>query len=615
MARVWVSLATGLVLALSPLAVGSAAASHRTRPDTPDLVPSAPALPSGSDLPSGSAQTPAPTDEFLWNSAVARNAAVQGLEDDPDTVGARCSDDSGSAVSSDVSVCVRRRIAVEAPGVAPDDSADPTASAATGGASQRLSEPTVATGTPPTSAPARSSMVVDQILDHRSEVCEGDGSDGYRVRPVYAYTGESPDPQAIQKISQALANVDATFSGSAARTGGNRQVRWVTNSGSAGCQAMLRTVRITSGAYDFDALMVDLEAQGAVQGIGYGTTKSLVWTAGNIEAVESPGDPRSNTCGLGESYWDEVPAGSALPNLNLHGTRAAIDDRCWDINGGGSVPAHELMHTLGAVQQGAPNYANSGHCSDEYDLMCYGPGMRVVCPISGEAYFDCNNDDYFNTDPDVGQYLCSHWNTSDSPYLKGWNLAQAPRAVRGLVVTGSGGVIRVTHGGTASCYGASYYRIQIPGVKTFTTTQLSSAVSAPVGTYTVTVTPHSPYGDFFGTPVSASVTVTAAPNRQPVGRMVLSLTDGRGYGMLGYAIDPDTGRSTRMRVVIPGVVNREYNWNYYWADMPAYTGWNRHEALLFLAQLPPGTHTVCFDAQDANTGGWYRLDCRTHTVK
>jgi hypothetical protein len=42
---------------------------------------------------------------------------------------------------------------------------------------------------------------------------------------------------------------------------------------------------------------------------------------------------------------------------------------------------------------------------------------------------------------------------------------------------------------------------------------------------------------------------------------------------------------------------------------------NRNESLVFLAQLPPGEHTVCFDAQDAQTGEWTRLECTTHIVK
>lgn len=97
--------------------------------------------------------------------------------------------------------------------------------------------------------------------------------------------------------------------------------------------------------------------------------------------------------------------------------------------------------------------------------------------------------------------------------------------------------------------------------------------------------------------------------------MVLSLTDGRGYGMLAWAVDPDSRTVPRMRVVIPGVVNRELAWNYRWTDMPARTGWKRSEALVFLARLPPGTHRVCFDARDVDTGRWYRLECATHSVK
>ncbi len=97
--------------------------------------------------------------------------------------------------------------------------------------------------------------------------------------------------------------------------------------------------------------------------------------------------------------------------------------------------------------------------------------------------------------------------------------------------------------------------------------------------------------------------------------MVLSLTDGRGYGMLGYAIDPETGGPARMRVTIPGVLSREYDWNYTWADMLRFTGLNNTQALVFLAQLPPGTHTVCLDALDPQGAGWTRLECSTHTVK
>lgn len=117
------------------------------------------------------------------------------------------------------------------------------------------------------------------------------------------------------------------------------------------------------------------------------------------------------------------------------------------------------------------------------------------------------------------------------------------------------------------------------------------------------------------TPAAVPGLALEPPNQLPYGKMVLSLTDGRGYGMLAWAIDPETGGPVRMRVVIPGVLSDEYDWNYTWTDMPYFTGVNRTESLVFLARLPPGTHEVCFDALDPQGGGWVRLDCRTHAVK
>jgi hypothetical protein len=96
---------------------------------------------------------------------------------------------------------------------------------------------------------------------------------------------------------------------------------------------------------------------------------------------------------------------------------------------------------------------------------------------------------------------------------------------------------------------------------------------------------------------------------------VLSLTDGRGYGAVVWAYDPDDGRPTLMRMHIPGVVLLNTRWNYYWADMPRYTGLNRHEATVFLAQLPPGEHQICFETLDNQTGQWSSIGCRNHAVK
>ena len=70
----------------------------------------------------------------------------------------------------------------------------------------------------------------------------------------------------------------------------------------------------------------------------------------------------------------------------------------------GDVTAlHEVLHTLGAVQPGSPNYDNNGHCSDDFDVMCYsagGFGAGIVCDDPDlEPLLDCNDDDYFNPAP------------------------------------------------------------------------------------------------------------------------------------------------------------------------------------------------------------------------
>ena len=455
-------------------------------------------------------------------------------------------------------------------------------------------------------------------------VCTAEGGSDFRVQPVLAHAGAVADDAKVDAIRQSLRNVDRTFLSSAARTGGSRQVRWVTDSPTPGCEVVIETARITTGASDFYALVDELIALGRIDPFGETSrTKYLVFTEGAID----PDAP--NTCGLALYFDDDRPIDATPGNPNLGGGVSAVDPNCWDTNGIGSAPAHELMHTLGAVLGTAPNAANFGHCDDEADLMCYGPPgtMRTVCTgVDDDALFDCNNDDYFNTDPLRGQWLCGHWNTSDSPYLDGWNVIQPPRAVTFLEASANATTANVNWGATASCYGAASYQVTVSGRGTEQVDALSYSFRAPAGTYTVTVRPVGQDGAL-GTPRSTTVTLTdptvptappppsAPPNRLPQGEMVLSLTDGRGYGMLGYAIDPETGGPARMRVTIPGVLSREYDWNYTWADMPRFTGLNNTQALVFLAQLPPGTHTVCLDALDPQGAGWTRLECSTHTVK
>ena len=54
--------------------------------------------------------------------------------------------------------------------------------------------------------------------------------------------------------------------------------------------------------------------------------------------------------------------------------------------------------------------------------MCYRDGPSTMelyypCPRAHENLIDCNHDDYFSTNPPVGNYLRTHWNTATSAFL------------------------------------------------------------------------------------------------------------------------------------------------------------------------------------------------------
>jgi hypothetical protein len=452
------------------------------------------------------------------------------------------------------------------------------------------------------------------LVDTWTPLCTGNGTDGFRVQPVYAYDQSQGYPSAtyLNMVKRAIAHTDLTFSQSAAATGGSRRVRFTTVGAGSGCSVSLQVWPVTSGLASFEALVDELVADGRISGDEDTAWKYLIWTEGDLV----PSNPQA--CGIGLSYGDDVPG--SLDNYNVLTSYAAMKTPCWDINGGGSVPAHELMHTLGAVQDSAPHFDGWGHCTDDHDNMCYGPSTAVVAGCGNfalEALFDCNHDDYFHTSPATGGYLCRSWNTARSPHLQNYaSSTQALGAVPSVWATSSPGRLRVQWTPPDSCPSASAYRIDVAGwgSAVVRSTQLSYAVDVPAGDRTITVTP---YRDGVAGPARSIVASSAAgaPNALPIGGMVLSLNQGSNYGLLAWAIDPETGAPPRMRVTVEGVSTREHDWNYTWADMPAYTGVNDTRSLVFLAQLPSGTRRVCFDALGPQGSGWTNLGCTTHTVK
>ena len=115
-------------------------------------------------------------------------------------------------------------------------------------------------------------------------------------------------------------------------------------------------------------------------------------------------------CGMASFESDERLAADNANNSG--GGYAVAYQPCWD----SLAPLHEIAHNQGAVQRGAPNSTGTGgHCNQLLDVVCFAPDGGDKNQVStsvclGEQRFDCGDDDYFDSAPEPGEYLASHWN-------------------------------------------------------------------------------------------------------------------------------------------------------------------------------------------------------------
>ena len=235
----------------------------------------------------------------------------------------------------------------------------------------------------------------------------GNGTDGPRVQAVYAVPADRPDRfgQVENSIRSWAAQTDTVFRSSAAKTGGERRIRFVTDY----CELQIMRVSLSARGDDtFDNTLAEFQAKG----LNRSDRKYLVW-------MES-----TAMCGIGSYYVDDSPGPTNANNgrAGVPGSVARIDSGCWGLGSSGqSVEAHELLHTLGGVQPSAPRGSANGHCSDDADRMCYQDGSVAAlvdrCPSEEEQLFDCGNDDYFSAAPAPSGYISTHWNTASSAFL------------------------------------------------------------------------------------------------------------------------------------------------------------------------------------------------------
>jgi hypothetical protein len=256
-----------------------------------------------------------------------------------------------------------------------------------------------AIGTAPTGVSALAGLT-----GHVEPSCTGNGSDGNRVQVLYVVEADDPNrfTSVLPILRDEVANVDDTFALSAAKDGGGVRVRWVFDP--VTCQPLIKSVTVKKGDLTSFSTMLT-----AVKSAGYTATnrKYLMFADASV------------LCGIGHLILDDRKTGNA--NDGGRAMYARVDTGCWQAGSRGSTAAHELMHNLGGVQQSAANSTANGHCDDDKDLMCYVDGagvtMRQVCPAADEPLFDCQQDDYFATNPAPGSYLATKWNTAASSFL------------------------------------------------------------------------------------------------------------------------------------------------------------------------------------------------------
>jgi hypothetical protein len=238
--------------------------------------------------------------------------------------------------------------------------------------------------------------------------CDGDGTAGNRFQAVYLRKTSQPDGGAasIDLIRRVVVGVDNVFLNSSAKTGGVRRPRWVHD---ASCLLQVQSLTVAdASSTTFQGIVQSLKAEGL--------------NATDRKYVVFAEFDRTN-CGEADGPAFDDTAGAS--NRNNRGPNFAMVRRsCWTLSNGSPSArpmAHEIMHTLGAVQPTAPHSSgNDAHCTDAQDVMCNPPpsGSTPVCPTNPNfQLFDCNNDDYFHTSPPAGSYLATHWNTADNSFL------------------------------------------------------------------------------------------------------------------------------------------------------------------------------------------------------
>jgi hypothetical protein len=257
--------------------------------------------------------------------------------------------------------------------------------------------------TPIQPIPARADATAPALVPQALAVCEGDGVTGRRVEVLYVHGSTDRYNQFLETFRTLAESVDTVYNSSAQETGGERHVRFVTETVNGACRPAVRNVTIADSALNANDWAPLLNA---VRAAGFTRTDRKY-----LEFVDA-----QVFCGIGGFPGDTRKSDANRANTGPEYARA--DSGCWTAG----VAAHELGHTLGAVNNNAPNASGFAHCVDEWDVMCYKDNAAtvIVTRCADRAHdqrLDCNHDDYYSTNPPAGSYLANFFNVADNLFL------------------------------------------------------------------------------------------------------------------------------------------------------------------------------------------------------
>lgn len=168
-----------------------------------------------------------------------------------------------------------------------------------------------------------------------------------------------------------------------------------------------------SSSTTFDTITQDL----AAMGINSAREKYIVF-------ADTPSPSACNGCaGQGTFFRDDRLSTS---NANNVSTGYAVEYR-WNATPHWDILLHEVLHTMGGVQDSAPHSTGAAHCYEGADIMCYddkGPKAYLFqyhandcARLSGYGRIDCfrsnpDGGDYFAPFPASGAYLTKFWNVA-----------------------------------------------------------------------------------------------------------------------------------------------------------------------------------------------------------